>query len=269
VVGALALAGFPLLSGFWSKDEIIHHAFEDNLWLGMIGLVTAVLTAFYTGRMIFRAFWGIQRVPEGVHAHESGKWILVPLAVLAIGALFAGYVNVGHFIEPVTEPFAAAAAQSHLAGPAQETLPHAAALDASAHGAVAHAEGGHNYGLMVLSGALAVLALGLAYLAYVIWPGLPSMLAAIWPGAYRVLFNKYYVDEMYDAGIIRPLRGSGQLCFGIDEYVVDGLIWLVTAVPRVLAYVLRSLQSGSLQGYGVTMATGLAIIVLLVLLTGW
>ena len=95
------------------------------------------------------------------------------------------------------------------------------------------------------------------------------MVMAVWPRAHRVLFNKYYVDEVYDAGIVRPLRGGGRLCFGIDEYVVDGLIWLVTAIPRALAYLLRGLQGGALQGYGVSMAAGLAIIVVVVLLTGW
>jgi NADH-quinone oxidoreductase subunit L len=244
VVGGLALAGFPLLSGFWSKDQIIHHAFESSTWLGLIGLITAVLTAFYTGRMLFRAFWGLERVPEGVHAHESGRWMLVPLGVLAVGAVFAGYIHVGDFIAPVTEPFAVAAQAHHAAG----------------------AEGGHNYGLMIVSGGLAVFALWLAYLAYVIWPGLPSMVAAIWPGAHRVLFNKYYVDEMYDAGIVRPLRGGGRLCFGIDEYVVDGIIWLITVIPRALGFALRTFQGGAVQGYGLTMAAGLAIIVWLVLM---
>ncbi|HUU84513.1 MAG TPA: NADH-quinone oxidoreductase subunit L [Phycisphaerae bacterium] len=269
VIGALALAGFPLFSGFWSKDEIIHHAFQSNVWLGLIGLVTAALTAFYTGRMIFRAFWGLERVPEGVHAHESGRWILVPLGVLAAGAVLAGYIHVGGFIEPVTEPFALAAAQAHHTIPVHETLLHAAALGPGGADVATHAAEGHNYGLMAASGLIVILALGLAYLAYVIWPGLPSMVTAIWPRAYRLLFHKYYVDEIYDAGVVQPLRGSGRLCFGIDEYVVDGLIWLVTAVPRALAYALRGLQSGAMQGYGVTMATGLAIIVLVVLLSGW
>jgi NADH-quinone oxidoreductase subunit L len=251
VIGALALAGFPFLSGFWSKDEIIHHAFQANPWLGAIGLITAVLTAFYTGRMVFRAFWGPQRVPEGVHAHEAGRWMLIPLGVLAAGAVFAGYINVGHFIEPVTEPFTAAAA-AHLP-----------------HGPAAHAEGGGELSLMLASGTLVILALGFAYLCFVIWPGLPRLLSDLWPGAYRLLFNKYYVDEVYDAGIVQPLRRGGRLCFGIDEYVVDGLIWLVTAIPRVFAYALRALQGGAMQGYGLTMAAGLALIVLLVMLAGW
>ncbi len=251
-IGCLALAGFPLLSGFWSKDEIIHHAFTQSFCLGLIGLVTAVLTGFYTFRMFFKAFAGEQRVPEGVHAHESGRWMLVPLVVLAIGAVFAGYFNVpgdriGHFLEPSTHVFAAAAQHAH---------PHAEAVPGFWAA----------YGLMILSGALAIVAMALAYLLYARWTWLPGLLAEIVPAVRRVLYNKYFVDEGYDAAVVRPLRQGGRLCFGLDEYVVDGLVFLVTAVPRVLGYMMRGLQSGSMQGYGLTMAVGLAVIVVLVLL---
>src|SRR5262249_54770784 len=87
-IGGLALAGFPLLSGFWSKDEIIHAAFEHNqAVLGVLALITAALTAFYTFRMIFWAFHGPEKLPDGVdHAHESGGWMTFPLFVLSIGA---------------------------------------------------------------------------------------------------------------------------------------------------------------------------------------
>jgi NADH-quinone oxidoreductase subunit L len=94
LIGSAALAGFPLLAGFWSKDEIIHHAMLQHPLLGMMGLITAALTAFYTFRMIFLAFFGPERVPEGVSAHESGRWIQLPLVVLAVGALSAGYLGV-------------------------------------------------------------------------------------------------------------------------------------------------------------------------------
>src|SRR5690606_34364928 len=122
VIGSLALAGFPFLSGFFSKDEIIHAAFAQHPVLGIIGLLTAVLTAFYTFRMVFLAFGGEERIPEGAHPHESGRWILVPLILLAVGAIGAGYAGVHfasggffgfiephgafhHFLAPVVEPY--------------------------------------------------------------------------------------------------------------------------------------------------------------------
>ena len=258
LIGSLALAGFPLFSGFWSKDEIIHHALSHHWLLGALGLLTAVLTAFYTFRMVFRAFWGAEKVPAGVHAHESGRWILVPLGILAFGALAAGYVNVsvhaggflgflepggafGRFLEPGVAAF-------------------------SAH--AANAEGGEagGHGLMYLSALLVIAGIAVAYWMYVLRPAIPPRLAKAVPAVYALSFHKYYVDELYDCIIVRPLRALGRLAVAIDDYFIDGLLWLVTAIPRLMAFGLKTVQSGSMQGYAVTMAAGLGIIVLLVLL---
>jgi len=262
MIGSLALAGFPLFAGFWSKDEIIHHAWTQHWLLGLIGSVTAVLTAFYTFRMVFMAFFNEERVPPGVHAHESGKWILVPLCILAIGAFGAGYVNVdvhgggflgflepggvfAEFLDPVMEPFA-------------EADPHA-------HGGEHGGGGGHL--LMYISAALAIAGIFVAWWMYVKRRDVPASLARSLQGAHGLSYNKYYVDEIYDAGIVRPMRGGGRLAFGLDEYFIDGLLWLITAVPRLLGFGLKSLQTGSLQGYAVTMTAGVVILVLLVILT--
>jgi len=258
LVGALALAGFPLLSGFWSKDEIIHAAFEHHPFLGVVGLFTALLTAFYTFRMIYLAFHGVTRTPEGVHAHESGGWILVPLVVLALGAALAGYVGVHvqiggflglfqphggfqHFLEPVMIPFARYHAEVVYQGHFQQ------------------------YGLMYLSGALAVIGIVVAYSLYVDSPMMAMLIRQAFPRTYEVLSNKYYVDEAYQAWIVEPLRRLGRWCWGIDDYFIDGVIWLVTAVPRALAFMLRTLQQGRLQGYGASMVVGLAVILVVVL----
>jgi len=261
VVGALALAGFPLFSGFWSKDEIIHAAFVHHPFLGIVGLFTALLTAFYTFRMIYLAFFGATRTPEGVHAHESGVWMLVPLFVLAIGAALAGYVGVTihaggflglfephawfqHFLEPVMAPFAVHHVEIAYAGHVQK------------------------YGLMYLSGALAILGILVAYALYVGSPMLAMLARQAFPRTYEVLSNKYYVDEAYQAWIVEPLRRVGRWCWGIDDYFIDGLVWLVTAVPRAMAFLLRTLQQGRLQGYGASMVVGLAAI-LVAMLWNW
>ncbi|UCC29025.1 MAG: NADH-quinone oxidoreductase subunit L [Phycisphaerales bacterium] len=257
MAGSLALAGFPFLSGFFSKDEIIHHALTIHPVLGVLGLVTALLTAFYTFRMVFLAFYGSQRVPEGVHPHESGKWMLVPLFILSIGAIGAGYVNIEatgrgfhHFLAPVFE----------------HTFVAASPARAAAHGVAATAHAGFwaEYGLMIISGGLAIVGILTAYILYVQQNWLPGLIRASAPRSYRALWNKYYVDEVYDAGVVEPARQTAHVCVGLDDYLIDGLLWLVTAIVRGIGHLLRPFQSGMLQGYALSMVAGIAIIVLLV-----
>ncbi len=248
LVGSLALAGVPFFSGFFSKDEIIHHAFTAHPLLGAVGLLTAALTAFYTFRMVFLAFFGPLRVPEGAHPHESGRWMLVPLFVLAVGAFGAGYLGVGltgrgfhHFLEPVF--------QHTFAG----------------HGAVhAAADPGfwEAYGLMIVSGSIAILAILVSYVVFVSQTWIAGLAKLSFGRAHKTLWNKYYVDELYDRALIRPAKTTGKVCVGLDDYLIDSLLWLVTAVPRGVGYLLRNLQTGMLQGYGLSMVAGIGIIAL-------
>ena len=255
LVGSLALAGFPMFSGFFSKDEILHHALAAHPLLGGMGLVTAALTAFYTFRMVFLAFFGQERFPEGVHAHESGPWMIVPLLLLSVGAFGAGYIgveatgrNFHRFLAPVfAETFAAAHGGE-------------VALEA-AHAAVGGF--GAKYGLMFFSGAISIVGILAAYILYVRMPWVPSLVRASASGAYRTLWNKYYVDELYSAGVVEPARQTGRVCVGLDDYLIDGLLWLITVIPRAIGYLLRTLQSGLLQGYALTMIAGAALILLL------
>jgi len=266
LIGSLALAGFPFFSGFFSKDEIIHHALSVHPILGVMGLITALMTAFYTFRMVFLAFFGEQRVPEGVHAHESGKWMLIPLVILSFGAIGAGYLG----IDATHKPF-----HNFLAPVFDSTF---AANNPVAHGAaatVAAAGHGHeaaeqvsfwtHYGLMVLSGFLSIAGIYVAFQLYVKRPWLAGLLKATAPGLHRTLWNKWYVDEAYDASIVQPLKTGGRVAVGLDDYLIDGLLWTLTAVPRALGYLARVPQSGLLQGYGLSMVVGVTIIVLIML----
>jgi NADH-quinone oxidoreductase subunit L len=302
LIGSAALAGFPLLAGFWSKDEIIHHAMLQHPLLGMMGLITAALTAFYTFRMIFLAFFGPERVPEGVSAHESGRWIQLPLVVLAVGALSAGYLGVHvesggflgfprtgreHGCAPDRDSMVSSRMLPIRSTPRmpkrQGTIGLRATAKITASGMcrpgmrqvptamTAHRGGflaaiAHHW-MMYLSGLIAIGGIIVAYVLYVRRPWIPMLIRSSFPQAYRVLLNKYFVDEGYDKAVVRPLRSSGVGCFRIDEFVIDGLIWVVTAVPRLFGFVARSVQGGALQGYGLTMAAGLGIIVMLALLS--
>jgi len=190
--------------------------------------------------------------------------MMLPMSVLAVGAMLAGYLGVGFtgkpfhtFLSPVFEQtFATAHAAGDVAGHAAGGLagetPHAAGFLAE-------------YGLMVLSGALAILSILAAYVIYVKQPWIAATVRATWPGAYDLLWNKYYVDEVYGRLVVTPLRAIGRMCFLLDEYLVDGLVSTVSFIPQALGYGVRPIQRGALQGYGLSMGVGLAIVVAVVL----
>jgi len=270
VIGGLALAGFPFFSGFFSKDEIIHAAFAKHMVFGIMALLTAALTAFYTFRMIFLAFWGEQRVPQGVHPHESGRWILVPLVILAVGSVGAGYLGVRpqaggfamvlaphgaihHFLAPVTEPFKVPTIPI-IEGDAQVVEP------------AGHVE--EDYALMYGSAAISIVGVAAAWAIYARRRDWARRAAESWPELHSLVHHKYYIDEFNDATVVEPLWRTGRAAFATDRYAVDGALSLITAVPRGLAGVFRTLQDGAIQSYGVTMTASLLLIVLIVFLLG-
>ena len=182
LVGAATLAGFPLLSGFFSKDEILLHAFLYSPLLWVVGLFTALLTAVYSFRAVFVPFWGQLR-DTGLHPHESPPVMTVPLVVLAVAAVVGGLIGLPHlsavegFLEPVF-------ADVHHAGE-----------PASA--------GGFEWVLMAVSALVALAGISLAYGLYVAQPEVPAHLRERLPLVHRVLVNKYYVDEIYVALAVR------------------------------------------------------------------
>ena len=253
LLGGLALSGFPLLAGFWSKDEIIHAALGSSMpYLAYIALATAWLTAFYTFRMIFLAFYGKERLPVGVEkAHESGAWMTTPLLLLSVGAVFAGYAGVmragtgflaifephgafHHFLDPVlTSQFA----QSIGTEPVH---------------------GGH--ALMWISSGIALWGIATAYFFYRRRPTIPMAIALVSGPVYRLLYNKYYVDEIYDAILVRPLRRLGDVCHGVDRFGINSLLWIIAAVPRAIGFGLKRWQQGAMQGYALGMVVGVVVI---------
>jgi len=255
LIAGLSLAGVPLLSAFWSKDEIIHSAFTGgHHLLACVGLVTAVLTAFYTFRMIFMAFHGPERLPRGVeHAHESGGWMCAPLVVLSIGAVLAGYAGVTIGADGFLGAFEPHGAFHHFLKPVFAPAVHAGEI-------VAAAEHGGGHWLMWLSAAIAAGGIAVAWYFYIKRPAIPLAIAFASGAVYRLLFNKYYVDEAYDLVIVRPLRRFGEWCHGIDRYFINGLLWMIAAVPRAIGFGLKGWQRGSMQGYALGMIVGLLVI---------
>ena len=239
VIGSLALAGVPGFSGFFSKEEILAEAWGAGPLgkaLTVVGLVTAFMTAFYSFRLVFVAFWGESRAGQDPHhaghIHEPSPTMTVPLVILAVLSVFAGYFGIPHFIEPV------------LPGPGD---------------AAEHQEG--PWLLKLIAIAMAVGGIATAYVVYVKSPGLPDRLAQQWRQAYALSFNKWYVDELYDKVFVRPTVDVANLLWKfMDVAVIDKTVNGVAAAVLNWSRSLRLVQSGEVQHYALAMALGAVVI---------
>jgi NADH-quinone oxidoreductase subunit L len=255
--GAAALAGVPLLSGFWSKDEILEvtvyasHAHWLYSLVFIAGLVVAGLTALYTFRAYFLTFWGQERIPEeaGHHAHESPPVMLVPLIFLAVGAVFIGLA-----VEPLTHWFSHFLEAEWLRrpGPLGE-------LWVPRHHEM-------NWPVVLGASAFALAGIALAWWIYVRKPGTADRLAASMPALYELSRNRFYLDEIYVAFVVKPLLIFAQICRVFDQYIVDGVVDLVGQVPRFGGLVFRPIQNGLVQFYALLMVLGATGFLLSVLL---
>ncbi|WP_282938765.1 NADH-quinone oxidoreductase subunit L [Paenibacillus sp. RC67] len=229
-IGALALSGIPPLSGFWSKDAILSEAYTHNQLLFWVGLIAAFFTAFYMSRLFFLVFMGKPRHQE--HVHESPITMTLPLVVLAVLAVVAGFVFT---------PFSPWLG-TWLTGHAEEESANAV--------------------VMILSTLVGLLGIGLGYLVY-LKKSIPSdAVSSRAPWLYRLLNRKYYIDEIYENGIVRPLKGFGLVLHLFDEYVVDGIVKLVSYSVVGIGRIGSRLQNGQVQTYGLATLLGLLILIL-------
>jgi NADH-quinone oxidoreductase subunit L len=244
LVGSLALAGFPLTAGFFSKDDLLVSSWSSGP-LGQVltvcGLLTAGLTAFYSFRLVFVTFWGTSRVDphHAGHVHEPSTTMTAPLMVLAVLSIVAGYLGIPAFLEPVFH----------------------------GEGAAAHHEGSAAYGIMAVATLAGLAGIGAAYYLYVLNPGLPDRLAQQWRGAYELSLHKWYVDEAYDRSLVSPtLSAANGLWKHVDVAIIDGA---VNGVARAIAWggwLIRLTQSGQTQHYALGMTLGAVVILTVYLL---
>ena len=253
----LAIAGVPMFSGFFSKDEILWKAYSSpsGSWiLWALGLLTAFLTAFYMFRLWFMTFFGDFRgaqAPEAhghePHVHESPKVMLVPLAILAVLSIVGGYVGwPGHslFDKFLGEVFPAAAEAGEHAF--SESL------------------------LMGLSVAAAALGIFLAWLLYHRRRDLPEKIAARLGGIYTAVANKYYVDEGYNAAFVQPVVEVARriLWRAIDQGTIDATAEDSARSAGIVSDAVRRMQSGNLRSYAGWVAAGAALVALYMIWLG-
>ncbi|OPZ71298.1 MAG: NADH-quinone oxidoreductase subunit L [bacterium ADurb.Bin478] len=258
VIGTLAIAGFPGFSGFFSKDEILWQSYaglngHPLFWL--LGALAAGLTAFYMFRLIFMTFHGKLRLQdEQVHAiHESPRIMTIPLVMLAILSLAGGYVGVPallgggqrieHFLQPVFQQ--------------SEQLSHG--LETSKPSLHAHSM---EWLLMLTVFLVTLISLYLAYLFYIKKTDLPGRLVKKISGLYALVYNKYFIDEAYDAAIVRPLHKTSEsfLWRIVDNRLIDGLVNAVGSGIAACGRTLAVIQTGSVQHYALWFVLGTIVL---------
>jgi NADH-quinone oxidoreductase subunit L len=245
LIGALALAGIPPFSGYYSKDAILDAAFAAGTGVGMYGwvcgVVTAALTAFYIFRLFLLTFHGKSRAPREVqdHIHESPVVMLAPLVVLAIGALFSGVLLHGAFIGDNFASFWGASI-AVPAGGIMTALEHPTFLAEAAP-------------LVASIGGIAV-----AFIFYSLRPGLPAQTAQALPGLYRFVLNKWYFDEFYDRFLVQPgLRLANFAWHFGDEELIDAVPNGIASLTTDASSETVKLQTGSIALYAFIMLIGL------------
>ena len=235
LIGCLAISGFPFLSGFFSKDEILAHAFSRNPMYYGLGIVAAMMTAFYMFRLYFLTFTGSFRGTEDQkhHLHESPAAMTIPLVILAFFAIVGGYVGLP---EVMSEHNAIA----NFLAPAVTNL------------GDFHLAGSTEWALMGISVAVALVMIGVA------WSVNKNPSFAPSTGLAKILENKWYIDELYDAVIVRPIAAISRMLDNVAERMaIDGLVNGVGKTVKWGGDRIRLLQTGQVGFYIFIMVLGM------------
>lgn len=250
LVGAAALAGVPLLAGFWSKDDILavlaeaSHRKEHGIFFGVIRVIamgTALLTAFYTFRAYFMTFWGPEKFPEeaGHHPHEATPVMAWPLRILAVCAAFIGLA-----VGP-THLFAKYLHKTTGLTPVTEFQLH--------------------WGVMAVSSVIAIAGIGFAWMFYVASPGIPVAIAKTMKPLYLLSQGKFFLDEIFKGIVVLPMVGLAKLSTVFDRQVIDCIVDSFGAVPKALSAIPKRFHTGVISNYASVMWVGVVAAVIVIL----
>ena len=249
-IGSLALAGFPFFAGFYSKDMILEAAFAAHTGVGQmafwLGCLAALLTAFYSWRLLILAFHGTPRASAEpmAHIHDSPKVMLLPLVPLALGAIFAGFLGYELFVGHDMAQFW---------GDSIFILPTHTAMENAHHVPT---------WVKLLPIGLATAGVAMAYLAYTFIPSLPGMVASRFAPIHKFFFNKWYFDELYDKIFVKPSVKIGSLLWQrgdkdtIDGFGPDGITALILRISQSASRI----QSGYVYHYAFAMMIGIVVL---------
>jgi NADH-quinone oxidoreductase subunit L len=240
LIASLAISGVPLFSGFFSKDEILMTAFHHNIPLWVVGSVASIMTAFYMFRLMFLTFFKEFRGTEEQkhHLHESPALITIPLIVLAILAAIGGLISLpgnswlNHYLAPL---FAQVGHEEHILGPTEYIL----------------------MGIAVIGGLVGI---GIAYAKYISKNEIPADDSEI-TGVTKVLYNKYYIDELYDAIFVSSINGLSKFFRDYVETGISSLVFGLGKVTNELSLQGKKLQNGSVGLYLFAFVLGLCAII--------
>ncbi len=258
LMATLAISGIPLFSGFFSKDEILWKSFSSghgSIIFWIVGVVTALLTAFYMFRLLYMTFFGQPRYDKHTaeHLHESPKVMTVPLIVLAILSVIGGWIGLPHslgggnwfekFLEPV---------MSHGGGEGAE----------EAVAAVHHAGVSTEYLFMGITVVLVFVFIYIAYYLYVKNTAKAGSLRESFSGIHKLIYNKYWVDEFYWAIIVRPLVDGAIFLWKVaDVLIIDGIANGLARLVGDISETFRRVQNGYLRGYLTIFLIGAVLVI--------
>jgi len=256
-IGSLALAGVPFFAGYYSKDAILDASFAAHspiaIYGFLCGVLAALLTAFYSWRLIIMTFHGEFRsdAHKWAHVHESPWVMLIPLLLLSLGAIFGGIALDRLFIGPDWQTFWHGAIYNRPSNHVLEAMEHISFL--ASH----------------ITLLMAILGIAMAYLSYMVFPTIPARASHQFPRIYRFLLNKWFFDEFYDRVLVRPLmRLAGALWVIGDQTIIDGVPNGLAALAKDSSNQVVKLQTGSIAVYAFSMFIGLVSLITVYLVFG-